>query len=212
MTVDLNRIRRLRHTLSIRCHQVKKFKVTTDSRHNLPVAPTLLNQNIAVSGPCQNWVVDITDVSTEQGWLYLSGMKDLWNGEIVGYAMSHWMTRTLSRAVAAKRPPVGLIHHSGRGRQYCSRMYLKLLMQFGMITSLSRKGTSYDNASRRASSAHLRPNWCTIGDTAFGKKRLTTSACTSKHPTTDREGTPALEIFPRRLLRGNSSADHGSPD
>jgi putative transposase len=149
--VGINRIKRLRRQLKIRCKQRKKYKATTDSKHNMPVAPNLLDQNFWVSGPNQVWVADITYVATKQGWLYLAGIKDLWNREIVGYAMSHRMTqelvgRALFRAVAARRPPVGLIHHSDRGSQYCSRSYRKLLRQFNMVASMSRKGNCYDNA------------------------------------------------------------------
>jgi putative transposase len=149
--VGINRIKRLRRQLKIRCKQRKKYKATTDSKHNMPVAPNLLDQNFWVSGPNQVWVADITYVATKQGWLYLAGIKDLWNREIVGYAMSHRMTqelvgRALFRAVAARRPPVGLIHHSDRGSQYCSRSYRKLQKQFKVITSMSRKGNCYDNA------------------------------------------------------------------
>lgn len=151
MKAGINRIKRLRRALKIRCRQVRKFKATTDSKHSLPVAPNLLNQNFAVSRPDQAWVADITYIPTEQGWLYLAGIKDLWNKEIVGYAISHRMTqdlvgRALFRAIVARRPQAGLIHHSDRGSQYCSRNYQKLLKQFGIIASMSRKGNCYDNA------------------------------------------------------------------
>ncbi|PLX88685.1 MAG: hypothetical protein C0614_02325 [Desulfuromonas sp.] len=149
--VGINRIKRLRRQMSIRCKQVKKFKATTDSNHNLPVAPNLLDQKFTMSEPNQAWVADITYVATEEGWLYLAAIKDLWNKEIVGYAMSHRMTqdlvgRALFRAVATRRPPKGLIHHSDRGSQYCSRRYQKLMKQFGMKPSMSRKGNCWDNA------------------------------------------------------------------
>jgi putative transposase len=149
--VGINRIKRLRRELKIRCKQRKKYKATTNSKHSMPVAPNLLDQNFWVSGPNQVWVADITYVATDEGWLYLAGIKDLWNREIVGYAMSHRMTqelvgRALFRSVAARRPPVGLIHHSDRGSQYCSRSYRKLLRQFNMVASMSRKGNCYDNA------------------------------------------------------------------
>ena len=151
MEAGINRIKRLRRELKIRCKQVKKYKATTNSNHNLPVAPNLLDQSFDVPGPNQVWVADITYVATEQGWLYLAGIKDLWNKEIVGYAMSHRMTqdlvgRALFRAVAARRPPVGLIHHSDRGSQYCSHSYRKLFKQFNIVASMSRKGNCYDNA------------------------------------------------------------------
>jgi len=95
--------------------------------------------------------IDITYLSTNEGWLYLAGLKDLFTGEVVGYAMSQRMTRelvmqALIRAVAAKRPAAGLIHHSDRGSQYCAHDYQRLLTQFGMKASMSRKGNCYDNA------------------------------------------------------------------
>lgn len=151
MEAGLNRIKRLRRELNIRCKQVKKFKATTDSKHNHPVAPNLLRQDFTVPKANQAWVADITYVATEEGWLYLAGIKDLWNREIVGYAMSHRMTqdlvgRALFQAVAKRRPPEGLIHHSDRGSQYCSGGYQRLMKQFKMLPSMSRKGNCYDNA------------------------------------------------------------------
>jgi putative transposase len=104
-----------------------------------------------VNAPNQAWVADITYLSTNEGWLYLAGLKDLYSGEMVGYAMSQRMTKEIvmqawMRAVAAKRPATGLIHHSDRGSQYCAHDYRRLLDQFGMKASMSRKGNCYDNA------------------------------------------------------------------
>ena len=119
------RIRRIRKKLGIRCKQKKKFKATTDSKHTLPVAENLLGQQFTAAAPNQAWVSDITYIPTDEGWLYCAAHKDLFNGEIVGYALGSRMTRdlvsqSLFRAVAAKRPHPGLIHHSDRGSQYCS--------------------------------------------------------------------------------------------
>jgi transposase InsO family protein len=149
--VGVSRIKRIRKKLGIKCKQVKKFKVTTDSKHDLPVADNVLGQNFEAVRPNQVWVTDITYIPTEEGWLYLAGHKDIYSNEIVGYAFSSRINRelvseSLYRAVAAKRPPKGLIHHSDRGSQYCATRYRKLLEQFGMITSMSRKGNCYDNA------------------------------------------------------------------
>jgi transposase InsO family protein len=151
VTIGVHRIRRIRKDLDIRCKQKRAFKTTTDSSHNLPVADNHLNQQFKASAPNQVWVADITYIRTDEGWLYLAGHRDLFNGEIVGYAMSERMTRnlvsqSLFRAVAAKRPNKGLLHHSDRGSQYCSREYRKLLEQFGMTVSMSRRGNCYDNA------------------------------------------------------------------
>jgi putative transposase len=149
--VGLHRIRRIRTKLGLRCKQKRKFRNTTDSKHDLPVAPNLLERNFDMSMPNQAWVSDITYVWTDEGWLYLAGIKDLFNGELVGYAMNERMTRTLVMqalfaAVALKRPAAGLILHSDRGSQYCSHDYRDLAKQFGMTMSMSRKGDCYDNA------------------------------------------------------------------
>jgi putative transposase len=104
-----------------------------------------------VDPPNRARVTDITYLSANEGWLYLAGLKDLYSSEVVGYAMSERMSKklvmqALMRAVAAKRPAAGLIHHSDRGRQYCAHDYRRLLDQFGMKASMSRKGNCYDNA------------------------------------------------------------------
>lgn len=145
------RIRRIRKKLGIHCKQKRKFKATTDSKHTLPVAENLLNQQFKAAAPNRIWVTDITYIPTEEGWLYLAGHKDVFTGEVVGYAMGPRMTKnllsqSLFRAVAAKGPVPGLIHHSDRGSQYCSHEYRKLLDQFHMRASMSRKGDCYDNA------------------------------------------------------------------
>src|SRR5512137_2290308 len=133
--VGICRIKRIRKKLGLRCRQKRKFKATTDSKHRLPVAPNLLDRRFAVAAPNKAWVTDITYIPTDEGWLYLAGIKDLFNGEITGYAMNERMTRelvgkALFNAVKAKRPPKDLIHHSDRGSQYCSYDYRRLLKQF----------------------------------------------------------------------------------
>lgn len=149
--VGVHRIKRIRREHGICCKQQKKFKVTTNSNHGLPVADNLLEQNFVAEAPNQVWVTDITYIPTGEGWLYLAGHKDLFTGEIVGFAMGERMTKnlvsqSLFQAVAAKRPKAGLIHHSDRGSQYCAHEYRKLLNQFGMQASMSRRGNCYDNA------------------------------------------------------------------
>ena len=111
----------------------------------------MLNRQFAVTAPNKVWVTDITYIATDEGWLYLAGVKDVFNGELVGYAMADHMTcslvtQALFRAVAVKRPTKGLIHHSDRGSQYCAHSYQKGLRQFGMQASMSRKGNCWDNA------------------------------------------------------------------
>ncbi len=149
--VSIHRIKRIRRKLGLCCKQKRKFKATTNSNHSLPVAENLLEQNFSTNTSNQVWVTDITYVPTAEGWLYLAGHKDLFTGQIVGYAMSDRMTKnlvsqSLFRAVASKRPPAGLIHHSDRGGQYCAAEYQGLLKQFKMKPSMSRRGNCYDNA------------------------------------------------------------------
>lgn len=149
--VGILRIRRIRKKLGIRCKQVKKFKTTTDSNHALPVADNLLGQDFTVEAPNEAWVSDITYIATDEGWFYCAAHKDLYNGEIVGYALGPRITkdlviRSLIKAVTSRRPAKGLIHHSDRGSQYCATEYQKFLTRFGMKPSMSRKGNCYDNA------------------------------------------------------------------
>ena len=149
--VGVCRIKRIRKKLGIRCKQRRKFKATTDSRHKLPVVENLLGREFKVSQPNSVWVSDITYVPTDEGWLYLAGHKDLFTAEIVGYAMGDRLTRSLVsrsllRAVVARRPAGGLIHHSDRGSQYCASDYQHLLGHFKLRASMSGKGNCYDNA------------------------------------------------------------------
>jgi len=149
--VGICRIKRIRKKLGIRCKQKRKFKVTTHSRHKLPVAENLLEQQFKVSQPNKVWLSDITYVPTDEGWLYLAGHKDLFNSEIVGYAMGERLTRnlvsqSLLKAVAVKRPAGGLIHHSDRGSQYCADEYQRMLSHFNLRSSMSGTGNCFDNA------------------------------------------------------------------
>jgi putative transposase len=149
--VGVHRIKRIRRKLGLRCRQKRRFKVTTDSRHSLPVAENLLDQHFEATAPNQTWLSDITYIPTGEGWLYLAGHKDLFTGEIVGYAMSERMTKnlviqSLLRAFTIKQPAPGLLHHSDRGSQYCALEFATLRDQCGMRASMSRKGNCYDNA------------------------------------------------------------------
>jgi len=149
--VGICRIKRIRKKLGIRCKQKRKFKITTHSKHKLPVAENLLEQQFKVSQPNKVWLSDITYVPTDEGWLYLAGHKDLFNSEIVGYAMGERLTRnlvsqSLLKAVAVKRPASGLIHHSDRGSQYCAHEYQQMLSHFNLKPSMSGTGNCYDNA------------------------------------------------------------------
>lgn len=145
------RIRRIRRKLGIRCRQKRRFRRTTDSRHRLPVAENLLDRQFREYRPNAVWLSDITYVPTDEGWLYVAGHKDLFTGEIVGYAMGERLTRNLAiqsllRAIEARRPSPGLIHHSDRGSQYCSSEYRSLAEHCGLKVSMSGTGNCYDNA------------------------------------------------------------------
>jgi len=149
--VGICRIKRIKRKLGLRCKQKRKFKVTTDSKHKLPVAENLLKQQFKAYKPGSVWVSDITYVPTDEGWLYLAGHKDLFTREIVGYAMGERLSRnlvnqSLLQAITTKRAEKGLIHHSDRGSQYCSHEYQGLLRQFGLEVSMSGCGNCFDNA------------------------------------------------------------------
>jgi transposase InsO family protein len=149
--VGICRIKRIKRKLGLHCKQKRKFKVTTDSKHKLPVAENLLRQQFKVYQPNSVWVSDITYVPTDEGWLYLAGHKDLFTSEIVGYAMGERLTKnlvsqSLMQAVVTRRPEKGLLHHSDRGSQYCSNDYRTLLRQFGFEASMSGCGNCFDNA------------------------------------------------------------------
>jgi putative transposase len=150
--IGINRIKRLRKAASIRCIHKRKFKVTTDSKHKLPTAPNMLNREFnQTTAPNQVWVTDITYIPTDEGWLYLAAVKDLHTCELVGWTMDVRMTKklvcdALRSAYWRKKPGAGLLHHSDRGSQYCSKAYRALQISFKMKTSMSRKGDCWDNA------------------------------------------------------------------
>jgi transposase InsO family protein len=129
----------------------KKFKRTTDSRHNLPVAPNLLNQQFQVDRPNSIWCGDITYLWTQEGWLYLAVIMDLYSRKVAGWAIEAQMKTSLvlealRMAYWRQKPAKGVIHHSDRGSQYASHEYQQQLKTFGLIPSMSRKGDCYDNA------------------------------------------------------------------
>lgn len=149
--VGRDRIHRLRKELGLKCIQNKKFKATTNSDHDLPVAANLLDQSFDVAVPGKVWGTDITYIPTGEGWLYLAGIKDFGSKEIVGYEMGARMTKelvmaALRKAVRHRRPSANCIHHSDRGSQYCAHAYQSLVTKSGLTPSMSRRGNCYDNA------------------------------------------------------------------
>lgn len=146
-----NRVYRLMKENNIFSKMKRKFKATTNSKHNHPVAPNLLNQDFTAHKPSEKWVSDITYIPTKEGWLYLAAVLDLYDKKIIGWAMDTIMTqelviKALENAVRKRKPAEGLIHHSDRGSQYASRAYQNLLKKHGITVSMSRKGNCYDNA------------------------------------------------------------------
>jgi putative transposase len=147
-----NRVAKRMRTLGLRAKAAKKFKATTNSKHSLPIAPNLLNQDFNAGHPNQKWVSDITYIWTEEGWLYLAVIVDLYSRMVVGWSMSERMTSTLvcdalRMALFRRGMPRGVILHSDRGSQYCSHEYQKIIKEHGLICSMSKKGDCYDNAA-----------------------------------------------------------------
>jgi transposase InsO family protein len=147
-----NRIARLMHEHGLRAQARPRFvPCTTDSDHDLPIAPNRLAERAAPTGPNQIWLQDITYVPTAQGWLYLALVMDLWSRKIVGWAMadhlrSELVVRALQMAHTQRRPGQGVLVHSDRGVQYASRETREFLERHGYVVSMSRKGNPYDNA------------------------------------------------------------------
>jgi len=158
------RIERLMKAEGIRSKLAKKFKATTNSKHNRPVAENLLNRDFTAAKPNQKMVSDITYLWTEEGWLYIAGVMDLCGQKIVGLSMGERMTKELvitaleNAYLRSGRVP-GVLIHSDRGSQYCSKEYQKNLKQYGYICSMSRKGNCWDNAPMEAFWGKLKYEW-----------------------------------------------------
>lgn len=151
MNVGERTVQRIMTEEGLKSITARNFKATTNSKHDKPTYPNLLNQNFNVSEPGRVWVTDITYVWTRQGWLYLASVMDLFARKIIGFAMSERMTKelvilALERAKKAQPPKEGLIHHSDRGSQYASIDYTDVLKEAKIQISMSGKGNCYDNA------------------------------------------------------------------
>jgi len=149
--VSENRVARLMCENGLAARRKRRFRVTTQSDHDHPIAPHLLQRNFHAEAPDRVWVGDITYVWTREGWMYLAVLIDVYSRRVVGWAMRPYLTRDLAiealrRAVELRRPPPGLIHHTDRGSQYCSRDYRKLLRAWSINPSMSRRGNCLDNA------------------------------------------------------------------
>jgi transposase InsO family protein len=146
------RVERMMQRHGIRAIMAPPRRVrTTDSRHDLPIAPNRIARDFTAPAPNRVWLADITYVETDQGWLYLAVVMDLFSRKIVGWAMADHLRAdlplaALQMAISAQRPGAGLIHHSDRGVQYASAEYRKLLQSARFTASMSRKADCYDNA------------------------------------------------------------------
>lgn len=146
-----NRVSRLMANEGIRSKVARKFKVTTDSGHRFPVAENFLKRKFEVAEANRVWLADITYIWTHEGWLYLAVVLDLFSRRVVGWSTSKRIDRelvckALKMAYLRRRPSRGLIHHSDRGSQYASLEYQRLLKDWGIQCSMSRKGDCWDNA------------------------------------------------------------------
>jgi putative transposase len=151
LSVGRHRVARLMSENGLKARQKTRFRKTTDSDHGGSVASNILDQDFTATAPDQKWGVDISYVWTAEGWLYLAIVLDLFSRRIIGWQLSDRMKRGLAmealrRAIALRRPPPGLIHHSDRGSQYCSDDYRRLLREHGFVASMSGRGNCYDNA------------------------------------------------------------------
>lgn len=144
-------VARIMKELGLKSRTVKKYKATTNSRHNLPVYDNVLAQKFSAQAPNQVWMADITYIPSKEGWLYLASIMDLYTRKIVGWHMDKRMTKelvleALDQAYRRQRPQDEVLHHSDRGSQYASHEYQERLKKYGMKGSMSRKGNGYDNA------------------------------------------------------------------
>jgi transposase InsO family protein len=149
--VGRKRVARLMRTQGLCARRRRRFRITTNSDHSLAVAPNVLARQFAVPAPDTAWVTDITYLWTQEGWLYLAVILDLFSRAVVGWAMSAQITRhltlqALTMALGRRHPPQGLLHHSDRGSQYASADYRRALRVHGIVCSMSRRGNCWDNA------------------------------------------------------------------
>jgi len=159
--VGKDRVQRLMKMHGVKARGKRKFVVTTDSRHDLPVAPNLLDRHFVAERPDTVWLADISYLPTGEGWLYLAAIEDLATREIVGWGMADHLRAELCvdalvMALQRRRPEAGLVHHSDRGVQYAAEPYRKVLGRHGIRQSMSRRGNCLDNAPMESFFASLK--------------------------------------------------------
>jgi putative transposase len=151
LRVGKERVRPLMQQHGIRAKGRKKFVITTDSKHRLPVAPDLVQRRLSPSAPNLVWSGDITYLPTDEGWLFLAAVLYLHSRQVVGWSLRPHMHTALVKdallmACFRRQPAAGLIFHSDRGSQYCSQDFQDTLKDWGIRSSMSRKGNCWDNA------------------------------------------------------------------
>ena len=198
-----NRVARLMKEQDLCGRQKARYRVqTTDSNHDQPVAPNRLARAPKATAPNQLWVADITYIETQEGWLYLAAILDLYSRRIVGWAMSPnidtaLVLKALGMALLHRQPPQDLLFHSDRGVQYASAEYRRALAQAGLVASMSRKGNCYDNAS-------IESFWSTL------KLELVYRRTFSSRAQAQSEIFDYVETFYNRQ-RSHSALDYRSP-
>ena len=159
--VNHKRVHRLMRREGLHARAPRRFVRTTDSRHGFALAPNVLDQRFEAPAPDRVWLADITYVATDEGWLYVAIVMDLFSRKFVGWAMSAHIDgalvlSALHLALGRRRPGKQLVHHSDRGSQYCASAYRQQLAQFGITVSMSRRANCYDNAPMESANGTLK--------------------------------------------------------
>ena len=173
-TINRKYVARLMKENHLNCRRKRKFKLTTDSDHNLAPSPNLLNRNFRAVAPNKVWASDITYIWTQEGWLYLCVIIDLYSRKVVGWALSSridsdLLLRAFWMAVYTRHPEKGLLFHSDRGSQYCGKRFRNTLKSHNYIQSMSRKGNCWDNACAESFFKSLKSEW--LYDINFKSRR-----------------------------------------
>ena len=199
----VNTVAKVMRAAGIRAKSTRRFVRTTDSQHRLPVSENVLNREFTATKPNEKWVMDLTYIPTQEGWLYLALVVDLFSRRIVGWAMDATMTSrlvvdALALAVGRRGAVAGVIAHSDRGSQYASEHYQAELARHQMVGSMSGVGQCWDNA---------------VVESTFGRLKV---ELTHGEQYTTREQAKAsifdyIEVFYNRVRR-HSTLGYKSPD
>jgi transposase InsO family protein len=172
-------VRSIMRERGLRAQMPRRFVTTTDSNHTLPVADNVLERDFQAQRPNEKWVSDITYIRTQEGWLYLAAVMDLYNRGIVGWSVSGTINAELAcealhSALRQRCPGPGLLHHSDQGSQYASEAFREILEHQGIQCSMSRKANCWDNACMERFFGSLKGEW--IGDTIYKNHEEATMA------------------------------------